>query len=69
MASGIGISPAIMINRMAYEAGVPQGGHLLEVARLRAELAQAQAAEKADPLRPEKPVHAPVNGAEVDLLI
>ncbi|UYN98451.1 MAG: hypothetical protein KIT02_10825 [Devosia sp.] len=69
MSNGIGIAPSVMINRMVHEAGVPQSGHLLEVARLRAEMmrAQTEAALKAGNAAPE--AQAPINGAEVDLLI
>jgi hypothetical protein len=69
MGTGIGIAPSIMINRMVHEKQVPQAGHLLEVARLRGEMMQAQAQNAASPLPTAKPVDAPVNGAEVDLLI
>ncbi|AVF03821.1 MAG: hypothetical protein Devi2KO_08210 [Devosia indica] len=68
MGTGIGISPSVMINRMVHEREVPQAGHLLEVARLRAELQQAQAHNATSPLA-TKPAEAPINGAEVDLLI
>lgn len=69
MGTGIGISPTVMINRMVHEKAVPQSGHLLEVARLRADMMQAQATNAASPLPTTKPAEAPVNGAEVDLLI
>ena len=69
MGTGIGISPSVMINRMVHESGAPQAGHLLEVARLRAEMLQAQATNAASPVPSSKPVEAPINGAEVDLLI
>jgi hypothetical protein len=69
MGTGIGISPSVMINRMVHEREVPQAGHLLEVARLRAELQQAQAHNAASPVATTKPAEAPINGAEVDLLI
>ena len=69
MGTGIGISPTVMINRMVHEKAVPQSGHLLEVARLRADMMQAQATNAAAPLPTTKPAEAPVNGAEVDLLI
>lgn len=69
MATGIGISPAVMVNRMVHEKSVPQSGHLLEVARLRGEMMQAQADNAASPLPTTKPAEAPVNGAEVDLLV
>ena len=69
MGTGIGMSPSVMINRMVHERGAPQAGHLLDVARLRAEMAQAQAQNAASPVPTTKPAGAPVNGAEVDLLI
>ena len=69
MSTGIGISPSVMINRMVHEKGVPQGGHLLEVARLRGQMMQAQAENAASPLPTNAPAEAPLNGAEVNLLI
>ncbi|WP_375599199.1 hypothetical protein [Devosia sp. Naph2] len=69
MGTGIGISPTVMINRMVHEKAVPQSGHLLEVARLRADMMQAQATNAASPLPTTKPAEAPINGAEVGLLI
>ena len=69
MGTGIGISPSVMINRMVHEREVPQAGHLLEVARLRAELQQAQSHNATSPVAATKPAEAPINGAEVDLLI
>jgi len=69
MGRSLGISPSTMINRMVYERGGPQDGHLLEVARLRAELQQAQAHNASSPVPTVKPTETPINGAEVDLLI
>jgi hypothetical protein len=69
MGSGIGISPSVMINRMVHQSNVPQAGHLLEVARLRGAVMAAQSENAASPLPNAKPTEAPVNGAEVDLLI
>ncbi|SMQ86288.1 hypothetical protein SAMN06295905_3592 [Devosia lucknowensis] len=69
MGTGIGIAPSVMINRIVHEKGVPQGGHLLEVARLRGEMMQAQAENAASPVPTTKPAEAPLNGAEVDLLV
>ena len=69
MGNGIGIAPSVMINRMVHASQVPQAGHLLEVARLRAEMQQAQAANAAPPLPTTRPTEAPINGAEVDLLV
>jgi hypothetical protein len=58
-----------MINRMVHERGAPQAGHLLEVARLRTELLQAQVHNAASPVPTTKPAETPINGAEVDFLI
>ncbi|WP_338721159.1 hypothetical protein [Devosia sp. XK-2] len=69
MSNGIGISPSVMINRMVHEKAVPQSGHLLEVARLRAEMMRAQAENAASPVPTTGPSDTPLNGAEVDLLI
>jgi hypothetical protein len=69
MSTGIGVSPAVMINRIVHEKGVPQGAHLLEVARLRGQMMQAKAENAAAPLPTAAPTTSPVNGAEVDLLI
>ena len=69
MGTGIGIAPSIMINRMVHEKQVPQAGHLLEVARLRGEMMQAQAQNAASPVPTTGPTETPLNGAEVDLLI
>jgi hypothetical protein len=68
MGTGIGISPSVMINRMAHEQMPAQGLHLMEVARLRVELSEAQAEEKLD-ARPDPISRTVANGAEVvDLL-
>lgn len=67
--TGIGIAPSVMINRIVHDRNVPQAGHLLEVARLRGEMMQAQADNAASPVPTTKPVDAPLNGAEVDLLV
>lgn len=69
MGTGIGIAPSVMINRIVHEKAVPQGGHLLEVARLRGQMMQTQAENAASPLPTTQPAEAPVNGAEVDLLV
>ena len=69
MGSSIAIAPSVMINRIVHERGVPQGGHLLEVARLRGEMMRAQSENAASPLPTTAPVDAPLNGAEVDLLV
>ncbi|MEQ9634999.1 MAG: hypothetical protein RLW68_02815 [Devosia marina] len=54
---------------MVHERGAPQAGHLLEVARLRTELLQAQVHNAASPVPTTKPAETPINGAEVDFLI
>jgi len=69
MSTGIGISPAVMINRMAYENGAPENAALAEVARLRMRLAQAQVEETAKASDPDPAALLPANGAEVDRLI
>ena len=69
MGSAIGIAPSVMINRIVHERGGPQAGHLLEVAKLRAQMMAAQAENAASPVPTTRPVEAPLNGAEVDLLI
>ena len=69
MGTGIGVAPSVMINRIVHDKGGPQAGHLLEVARLRSEMMAAQAENAASPLPTTKPVDAPVNGAEVNLLV
>ncbi|MHA6300273.1 hypothetical protein [Devosia sp. CAU 1758] len=69
MGTGIGIAPSIMVNRMVHEANVPKAGHLLEVARLRAEMMRTQSENAASPLPTTRPIETPINGAEVDLLI
>ena len=56
--SGIGITPAVMINRKVHEAATP-GNHLLQVARMRAEL---QPAADVTPT-------AIITGADVDRLV
>ena len=68
MGSPIGIAPSVMINRIVHETAPPQTVHLVEVAKLRADLAQAQARETqgADP---DPSGELVVNGAEVDRLI
>lgn len=67
MGSGIGIAPSVMINRIVHEKGVPQGAHLTEVARLRGEIIEAQTTPPNQP--GQEPPPAPVNGAEVDMLV
>lgn len=69
MSTNIAISPAVMINRMVHEKGVPPGAQLAEVARLRGQLIQANAENAAAPLPTTAPTTSPANGAEVDLLI
>ena len=69
MSGGVGISPSVMINRLAHESGVPPEARLAEVAKLRQRLAQAQAAEQANAPDPDPAVLLPANGAEVDRLV
>ncbi len=65
MGNSIGISPSVMISRIAYQQLPPQGIHLAEVARLRAEL-QLAVAENRSAGEPEAKI---ANGADVDRLI
>lgn len=64
--SGIGIGPSVMINRLVHEAAAP-GNHLLQVARLRAELATEVKAEQqeAQRLNPDAQPAPVVTGADV----
>lgn len=70
--SAIGISPAVMINRIVHEARQP-GNHLLQVAVVRTEVTAAAQHEQAranllDPTANSHP--APVTtGADVDRLV
>ena len=70
--SGIGITPAVMINRKVHEAATP-GNHLLQFARMRAELVEAarHEQEKAALLQPASDVTptAIITGADVDRLV
>jgi hypothetical protein len=70
--SGIGITPAVMINRMVHQAQTP-GNHLLQVALVRADVVAAARQEqaKAQLLQPEAEARAPeiITGADVDRLI
>lgn len=72
MSAIIGISPAVMISRKAHEAA-GQGNALLEVARLRADLAAAAQREhqRAVLLHPEADIAPPAinTGADVDRLV
>lgn len=66
MSNAPGIGPAVMINRLVHEAAAP-GNHLLQVARLRADLGAAvtrdqQQAQRIDPDAEPAPV---VTGADV----
>lgn len=70
--SGIGISPAVMINRKVHQAAAP-GNHLLQVALVRADLVAAARHEQAqtallNPAADSKPA-AIVTGADVDRLV
>ncbi len=69
MGNGIGIAPAVMINRMVHQAGVPKDAQLSEVARLTTSLRQAQAEEQARNPDPDPGATTVANGAEVDRLI
>jgi hypothetical protein len=68
MGSPIGIAPSVMINRIVHETASAQTVHLAEVAKLRADLARAQAQE-AQGADPDPSAALVVNGAEVDRLI
>lgn len=68
MTTAIGVSPAVMISRMAAQTPLNQTHHLTEVARLRGELIKAQAEMASEP-NPSPLAKGPANGAEVDLLV
>lgn len=73
MSNAIGISPAIMINRMVDRAGTPALAQLAKVAELRMDLQIAAANEAAHAalVDPTGKAEAPVidSGAVVDRLI
>ncbi len=69
MTNPIGISPSVMVTRIAQTEGVSLATQLAKVAQLRMEMANAQA-EKAQSDAPgDRALSNPANGAEVDLLI
>ena len=47
MSNALGISPAVMINRLVDQSGTPQNASLLKVAELRMDLMNAMADEQA----------------------
>jgi hypothetical protein len=72
MSNALGISPSVMINRMAHQSA-PMAASLAKVAELRMDLMKAQAAEQARAalLNPaQEPAVLPLtSGAVVDRLI
>jgi hypothetical protein len=68
MGSPIGIAPSVMINRIVHETAPAQTVHLVEVAKLRADLARAQVQEARVEVS-DPSADLVVNGAEVDRLI
>ncbi len=69
MTNPIGISPAVMVTRIAQNEGASLATQLAKVAQLRMEMAAARA-EKAEADAPaDRALSNPANGAEVDLLI
>ena len=70
--SGLGISPAVMINRLVHEARAP-GNHLLQVALVRADVAAAAQHEqtRTSQLNPAAETRPPavITGADVDRLV
>lgn len=73
MGNAVGISPAVMINRLVDRAGTPAEAQLAKVAQLQSALRTAAAEEqvKAAALSPTGAADALVidNGATVDRLI
>jgi hypothetical protein len=69
MSNPIGISPAVMVNRIALDQGASLKTQLAKVAELRMQLAVAQAEKAGQDLPAQRALAHPVNGAEVDLLI
>lgn len=69
MTNPIGISPAVMVTRIAQTEGASLATQLAKVAQLRMDMASAQA-EKAQSEAPsDRALSNPANGAELDLLI
>ncbi|WP_137150751.1 hypothetical protein [Devosia sp. FKR38] len=73
MSNALGISPAVMINRIVTRNATPLAAHLGKVAELRMKLENARAAEQAQAelLNPAEPAAKPamVTGADVDRLV
>lgn len=78
MSNTLGISPAVMINRIVNRDATPLAAHLGKVAELRMKLENARAAElaqaelaQAELLNPTEPATkpAPLTGADVDRLV
>lgn len=72
MSAALGISPAVMINRVVHQARAP-GNHLLQVAMVRADVTAAARHEQVrtalvTPSADSKPV-AVITGADVDRLV
>ena len=65
--SAIGLSPSVMINRIATNEGASVNSMLAQVAKLRGEMALAH--QKSAPETTPDYVKNPLNGAEVDLLV
>lgn len=72
MSNALGISPAVMINRIVHQAATP-GNHLVQVAKVRTDLAEAVKDEQAKTqlLNPTVEAKAPAvtTGADVDRLV
>ncbi len=66
MANPLGVSPAVMVTRIAQSEGASLATQLAKVAQLRLQMATAQAEKAASG---EVALANPANGAEVDLLI
>ena len=69
MTNPIGISPAVMVTRIAQTEGASLATQLAKVAQLRMEMAIAQAEKAASEAPADHALSNPANGAEVDLLI
>ena len=72
MSAAIGISPAVMINRVVHQAQAP-GNHLLQVAMVRADIVAAAQHEQSrtelvNPSADSRPA-AVITGADVDRLV
>jgi len=62
----LGVSPSVMVTRIAQSEGASLATQLAKVAQLRLQMATAQAEKAASG---EVALANPANGAEVDLLI